>query len=61
MKIEETKKCSESCVCSTAENNQKNLIAKSEKEISEKKNIEEKKLDPTHFGDWQIGCRTIDF
>lgn len=20
-----------------------------------------KKLDPTHFGDWQVGCRTIDF
>jgi hypothetical protein len=20
-----------------------------------------KKLDPTHFGDWQINCKTIDF
>lgn len=20
-----------------------------------------KELDPTHFGDWQIGCKTIDF
>ena len=26
-----------------------------------KKNKEEKKLDPTHFGDWQVNCRTIDF
>lgn len=21
----------------------------------------EPNLDPTHFGDWQIGCKTIDF
>ena len=28
---------------------------------SETKKDDEKKLDPTHFGDWQVGCRTIDF
>ena len=33
---------------------------KPKEDISENKKSE-KTLDPTHFGDWQIGCRTIDF
>jgi len=23
--------------------------------------LSDKKIDPTHFGDWQINCKTIDF
>lgn len=32
-----------------------------EKPAEKKPEQTEIKLDPTHFGDWQIGCRAIDF
>jgi hypothetical protein len=49
----------ESCKCagnneSTTPVNQ-NLNQKAQPEI---KKIE---LDPTHFGDWQVNCRAVDF
>jgi len=49
--------CGESCGCDPQDlkkDVQKNLEEKTvEKEV--------KKLDPTHFGDWQINGRAIDF
>ena len=55
----ESKKCGESCGCSTADDakkdEQKKIAAKSEEKTTEIK------LDPTHFGDWQINGRAIDF
>jgi hypothetical protein len=32
-----------------------------EKKEEVKQEENQKKLDPTHFGDWQVNCRTIDF
>lgn len=29
--------------------------------VTDTKEEDKKNLDPTHFGDWQVGCRTIDF
>ena len=58
MKPEE-KKCGESCGCDATKNTQKSPEVKSETaKIPEKEEI---KLDPTHFGDWQINGRAIDF
>lgn len=52
----EIKNCGkESCGCAAAEKPQDQ-----KKQQVEEKTIEEK-LDPTHFGDWQVNCRTIDF
>lgn len=47
-----------SCSCSeNKEATNKNLEAKAE----DQKQPETKELDPTHFGDWQVKGRTIDF
>jgi hypothetical protein len=54
----EQKKCGEGCGCAT--NAEKFTDQKNLKVVEEKKS-EEQKLDPTHFGDWQVNCRTIDF
>ena len=42
------------------------LELKNQENIANKKDLQEddissKKLDPTHFGDWQVNCKTIDF
>lgn len=42
------------------------LELKNQENIANKKELQEddatsKKLDPTHFGDWQVNCKTIDF
>jgi len=42
------------------------LELKNQENIANKKDVQEdgvtsKKLDPTHFGDWQVNCKTIDF
>ncbi len=54
----EIKNCGEGCGCAVEKEaqltDQKNL------KIVEAKKAEEK-LDPTHFGDWQVNCRAIDF
>jgi len=46
----------ESCECAAPKDREKEIQAAKDKIIADKKI-----LDPTHFGDWQIGCRTIDF
>jgi len=59
MKKDFEKKCGESCGCAAEEKNKttpQNLTALTEEKIST-----EEKLDPTHFGDWQVNCRAIDF
>ena len=38
----------------------KNNISKND-ELESNASEAPKKLDPTHFGDWQINCKTIDF
>lgn len=55
----ENKKCSESCGCDSANNVKKDEPEKLEIKSEEKS--AEIKLDPTHFGDWQINGRAIDF
>lgn len=57
MKNLEKKNCGESCGC--AVNQEKDKEQKEFKVVEEKP--AEEKLDPTHFGDWQVNCRTIDF
>ncbi len=60
MKPEEKNCGNSSCGCATT----KDVTRDAQKDVSTKsieKKPEEEKLDPTHFGDWQIGCRTIDF
>jgi hypothetical protein len=42
------------------------LELKNQENIANKKDLQDdddtsKKLDPTHFGDWQVNCKTIDF
>lgn len=55
-KPEQQKNCGdESCEC--ADNNE-STTSTNQKEKPEIKKIE---LDPTHFGDWQINCRAVDF
>lgn len=52
------KKCGESCGCQEMkEEIKKDLNAEKNPKTSEKKT----ELDPTHFGDWQVNCRAIDF
>jgi hypothetical protein len=55
--------CGNSCGCSLEEKDLKiSLVETADKlEKSQDKNNENPKLDPTHFGDWQVNCRTIDF
>ena len=36
------------------------VIIANKKELQED-DVTSKKLDPTHFGDWQVNCKTIDF
>ena len=50
-------KCSESCQCSDLKDK------KIDEKLGEKPQqaIKNEKLDPTHFGDWQVNCRAIDF
>lgn len=58
----EIKNCGESCGegCGCAVEKEAQLLdQKNLKTLEVKK--EEEKLDPTHFGDWQINCRAIDF
>jgi hypothetical protein len=48
------------------DNSDSHLELKNQENIANKKNLQEddiipKKLDPTHFGDWQVNCKTIDF
>lgn len=50
----EDKKCSESCACVS----QQELKNDDQTEVPTPQPI---KLDPTHFGDWQINGRAIDF
>jgi len=47
-----------SCECAAPKDDarEKEIQAAKDKIIADKKI-----LDPTHFGDWQIGCRAIDF
>jgi hypothetical protein len=53
----EPKNCGESCGCGNK--NDSTIIDKDK--TSEKKPEKKVELDPTHFGDWQINGRTIDF
>ncbi len=56
-KKSEQKNCgNEACECSSVVSDAA-LKNKSEEKIEVVKN----ELDPTHFGDWQVNCRTIDF
>ena len=50
-----TKKCNENCGCQS-QDNKRQVQSKADSEKAA-----EEKLDPTHFGDWQIDCRAIDF
>ena len=34
---------------------------KAEEKAAEKLPEKKEELDPTHFGDWQVNCRAIDF
>ncbi len=58
----EVKKCSKSCGCNTPQDlkkdDPKNLPQKDDSSEAKKSEF---KLDPTHFGDWQINGRAIDF
>ncbi len=60
MKPEE-KKCGESCGCDATKNAQKNSTTEKKSAENPTPEKEEIKLDPTHFGDWQINGRAIDF
>ncbi len=59
----EEKKCGDqSCGCAeTKAVAQEKIPEVKIAEIETKKIEEEIKLDPTHFGDWQVNCRAIDF
>ncbi len=55
---EQQKNCDKSCEHS----NQTKLQLKADQNLkTAEAKKEEEKLDPTHFGDWQVNCRTIDF
>lgn len=47
----------------SARHQEKKTEVKTDKqsETKEQPKKDDKKLDPTHFGDWQVNCRTIDF
>ena len=55
-KLSEQKNCRESCGCTSSDK-----MSEQQKSIVKEVKIEEKKLDPTYFGDWQVNCRAIDF
>lgn len=55
----EMKNCGEGCGCAVEQEAQSKTDQQNLKIVEAKK--EEEKLDPTHFGDWQINCRAIDF
>ncbi len=65
----EVKKCGESCGCSgtqkienKTQTTSEQTLAKTDKIKSTEESAAQKpKLDPTHFGDWQINGRAIDF
>ena len=58
MNSEIKQNCGESCGCSAAQDIKKD----DKKNLAEIKSEPEKiSLDPTHFGDWQVNCRAIDF
>lgn len=50
----ERKNCNESCECNIVT---KKTIDQKTTKIVREKIFDEKKLDPTHFGDWQVNCR----
>jgi len=52
----EQKNCGESCGCAEVKN-----VNPSNPQQNLKKPEVKNELDPTHFGDWQVNCRTIDF
>lgn len=54
--IPSKEKCSQDCACSSEKETK--LDVKTEAKTSSTAEI---KLDPTHFGDWQVNCRAIDF
>ncbi|MBU6338872.1 MAG: hypothetical protein KGQ36_02750 [Rickettsiales bacterium] len=52
-------KCADtSCAC---DNKKANSSLNLKEEITTKNKEDDKALDPTHFGDWQVNCRAIDF
>lgn len=63
MKNNNKNECKQDCACKSEE------VLKSAKDNSKsdvKLDLEDKSkakntLDPTHFGDWQVNCRAIDF
>ena len=58
---QENKKCgNESCECTSKKDEQTLVELTAVANVSQNKK-EDKILDPTHFGDWQVNCRTIDF
>lgn len=54
----EKSKCQESCQCVSEKAFNPKIEEETKDIVSEK---EKNDLDPTHFGDWQVNCRTIDF
>ena len=58
---QENKKCgNESCECASKKDEQTLVDLTAVANVSQNKK-EDEILDPTHFGDWQVNCRTIDF
>jgi hypothetical protein len=57
------KKCAESCGCDDVKDAKKDEDFKEPLtptlSLKERGNVAD--LDPTHFGDWQVNCRAIDF
>lgn len=59
--MSEEKKCgNQSCACADEKKVKPANLPEKQIPTPEKK-PEEEKLDPTHFGDWQVNCRAIDF
>lgn len=60
-KLEDKQKTCQNSSCSCSGNNEtiKDLTAVSASNKSSQETIKE--LDPTHFGDWQVKGRAIDF
>jgi len=56
---------SEFISATSSSESEKNNNSSQENGISQNPKISDSKpqpkLDPTHFGDWQVNCRTIDF
>jgi len=57
----EEKNCGTSCGCGPAENAKTDGKEKLVEKTVVENAVEQVKLDPTHFGDWQVNCRAIDF